>query len=75
MYLFIYYLLSIYIFIYVNTYLMTSFFVQLYEKIRRSEQKYRVALEVLSYHSQSSEEEFQSVKEVPVPEVIQNITQ
>ncbi|XP_052274337.1 probable 3',5'-cyclic phosphodiesterase pde-5 isoform X2 [Dreissena polymorpha] len=47
---------------------------KLYEKIRRSEQKYRVALEVLSYHSQSSEEEFQSVKEVPVPEVIQNIT-
>jgi len=48
---------------------------QLYEKIRRSEQKYRVALEVLSYHSQSSEDEFQSIKQIPVPDTIQNITQ
>ena len=30
---------------------------KLYEKIRRSEQKYRVALEVLSYHNASSVDE------------------
>ena len=48
---------------------------QLYEKIRRSEQKYRVALEVLSYHSQSSDDEFQNVKDIGVPDKIVNITQ
>lgn len=47
---------------------------KLYEKIRRSEQKYRVALEVLSYHSQSSEEEFQAIKANKVPDNIHNIT-
>ncbi|KAL4235697.1 hypothetical protein ACF0H5_004090 [Mactra antiquata] len=47
---------------------------KLYEKIRRSEQKYKVALEVLSYHSQSSEDEFQSVKTQNVPDKIANIT-
>ncbi|WAR23266.1 PDE5-like protein [Mya arenaria] len=47
---------------------------KLYEKIRRSEQKYKVALEVLSYHSQSSDDEFTTVKEVPVPDQITNIT-
>ncbi|XP_045160110.2 probable 3',5'-cyclic phosphodiesterase pde-5 isoform X3 [Mercenaria mercenaria] len=47
---------------------------KLYEKIRRSEQKYRVALEVLSYHSQSSDDEFQVVKSMRVPDKIANIT-
>ena len=51
------------------------YFLQLYEKIRRSEQKYRVALEVLSYHSQSSDDEFQNVKDIGVPDKIVNITQ
>ena len=48
---------------------------QLYEKIRRSEQKYRVALEVLSYHSTSSDDEFVNIKSRPVPDRIANITQ
>lgn len=30
---------------------------KLYDKIRKSEQKYKVALEVLSYHSTCTEEE------------------
>ena len=30
---------------------------KLYDKIRRSEQKYKVAIEVLSYHSQASEDD------------------
>ncbi|CAH1253667.1 PDE10A [Branchiostoma lanceolatum] len=36
---------------------------KLYDKIRRSEQKYKVALDVLSYHSTCSECEFQLLKQ------------
>ncbi|KAI0213878.1 putative 3',5'-cyclic phosphodiesterase pde-5 [Lamellibrachia satsuma] len=47
---------------------------KLYEKVRRSEQKYKVALDVLSYHNQATEEEVQQIcaKEVPqdIPELI-----
>ncbi|EDV27675.1 uncharacterized protein TRIADDRAFT_21752 [Trichoplax adhaerens] len=35
---------------------------KLYDKIRRSEQKYKVALEVLSYHSQCSHDELHSLR-------------
>ncbi|XP_031549791.1 probable 3',5'-cyclic phosphodiesterase pde-5 isoform X3 [Actinia tenebrosa] len=46
---------------------------KLYDKIRRSEQKHRVALEVLSYHSKCSEKELRSLKELqtvdPYPEL------
>ncbi|XP_076463269.1 putative 3',5'-cyclic phosphodiesterase pde-5 isoform X2 [Babylonia areolata] len=48
---------------------------KLYDKIRRSEQKYRVALEVLSYHSQCTEEELGGLRALPMPEHIPNITQ
>ena len=48
---------------------------QLYEKIRRSEQKYRVSLEVLSYHAQAGEEEVQKLIARKVPQIIQNITE
>ncbi|KAK3090258.1 hypothetical protein FSP39_010459, partial [Pinctada imbricata] len=41
---------------------------KLYDKIRRSEQKYKVAVEVLSYHSQCTDEEYQSIKERPLPD-------
>ena len=34
---------------------------KLHEKIRRSEQKYRVALEVLSYHNASSVDEVEEL--------------
>ncbi|XP_046544884.1 probable 3',5'-cyclic phosphodiesterase pde-5 [Haliotis rubra] len=47
---------------------------KLYEKIRRSEQKYRVALEVLSYHSQCSEEEMRSIRSRKVPHDMHAIT-
>ncbi|XP_048256360.1 probable 3',5'-cyclic phosphodiesterase pde-5 isoform X3 [Haliotis rufescens] len=47
---------------------------KLYEKIRRSEQKYKVALEVLSYHSQCSEEEMMSLRSSPVPHDMHAIT-
>ncbi|XP_065061880.1 probable 3',5'-cyclic phosphodiesterase pde-5 isoform X2 [Rhopilema esculentum] len=36
---------------------------KLYDKIRRSEQKYKVALEVLSYHSMCSEQEMTQMKQ------------
>ena len=36
---------------------------KLYDKIRRSEQKYRVALEVLSYHNASSHNEVAQILE------------
>ncbi|VDK37991.1 unnamed protein product [Gongylonema pulchrum] len=35
---------------------------KLYDRIKRSEQKYRVALEVLAYHSVCSKEEVQKLK-------------
>ncbi|XP_059140359.1 probable 3',5'-cyclic phosphodiesterase pde-5 isoform X2 [Physella acuta] len=47
---------------------------KLYEKIRRSEQKYKVALDVLSYHSQATPEEVANLKAKPIPAVIRNIT-
>ena len=41
---------------------------KLYEKIRRSEQKYKVALEVLSYHNASSVNEVEEIiSEGPPP--------
>jgi len=39
---------------------------KLYDKIRRSEQKYKVALEVLSYHSMCSEQEVSMMKQTPL---------
>lgn len=41
---------------------------KLYDKIRRSAQKYRVALEVLSYHNTCTEEEVQRALSQEVPE-------
>lgn len=35
---------------------------KLYDKIRKSEQKYKVALEVLSYHNTSTEDEVEYTK-------------
>nr|XP_022286923.1 probable 3',5'-cyclic phosphodiesterase pde-5 isoform X4 [Crassostrea virginica] len=46
---------------------------KLYDKIRRSEQKYRVAVEVLSYHSQCNDEEYLVTKQVPIPSDIPDI--
>lgn len=43
---------------------------QLYDKIRRSEQKYRVALEVLAYHSVCNREEIAKIKQKPMPDRI-----
>ncbi|XP_018572248.1 probable 3',5'-cyclic phosphodiesterase pde-5 isoform X2 [Anoplophora glabripennis] len=40
---------------------------KLYDKIKRSEQKYKVALEVLSYHNTCTEEEYQTVLKEGVP--------
>lgn len=40
---------------------------KLYDKIRRSEQKYRVALEVLSYHNTCTEEEYETVLKEGIP--------
>ena len=37
---------------------------KLYDKIRRSEQKYKVALEVLSYHSMCTDEEMRELNEI-----------
>ncbi|XP_014680246.1 PREDICTED: probable 3',5'-cyclic phosphodiesterase pde-5, partial [Priapulus caudatus] len=45
----------------------------LYDKIRRSEQKYKVALEVLTYHNQCTEAEFEDLKEEPIPDMIESI--
>lgn len=39
---------------------------QLYEKIHRSEQKYKVALEILSYHNTTTEEELELLKDKQV---------
>ena len=47
---------------------------QLYEKIRRSEQKYRVALEMLSYHAQAPEEEVRRIRAMPEMKVVPALT-
>ncbi|KAI1288399.1 putative 3',5'-cyclic phosphodiesterase pde-5 [Halotydeus destructor] len=39
---------------------------RLYEKIHRSEQKYKVAMEILSYHNTATEEELNEIKERPI---------
>ncbi|XP_038056910.1 probable 3',5'-cyclic phosphodiesterase pde-5 isoform X1 [Patiria miniata] len=41
---------------------------KLYDKIHRSEQKHKVALEVLSYHSQCHEEDLENLKKVALPD-------
>lgn len=46
---------------------------QLYDKIRRSEQKHRVALEVLSYHSKCSDYEYKSITEIEVMDPYPNL--
>ncbi|XP_071837801.1 probable 3',5'-cyclic phosphodiesterase pde-5 isoform X3 [Apostichopus japonicus] len=46
---------------------------KLYQKIRRSEQKNRVALEVLSYHNQCTDEEFTYLRKMALPEPIPDI--
>ncbi|XP_031631374.1 probable 3',5'-cyclic phosphodiesterase pde-5 isoform X2 [Contarinia nasturtii] len=46
---------------------------KLYDKIRRSAQKYRVALEVLSYHNTASDEEVKECLESGIPETIVDI--
>ena len=40
---------------------------KLYDKIRRSEQKYKVALEVLSYHNSSAMDDVEEIISQPVP--------
>ena len=47
---------------------------QLYDKIRRSEQKYKVALEVLSYHSKAPDDELNQYQQLPIPEQIPKLT-
>ncbi|XP_071807171.1 probable 3',5'-cyclic phosphodiesterase pde-5 isoform X1 [Asterias amurensis] len=41
---------------------------KLYDKIHRSEQKHKVALEVLSYHSQCHDEDLENLKKVALPD-------
>lgn len=45
---------------------LTILLPQLYEKIRRSEQKNKVALEILSYHNTSNTEELERTREMIV---------
>ncbi|XP_069675140.1 probable 3',5'-cyclic phosphodiesterase pde-5 isoform X3 [Periplaneta americana] len=46
---------------------------KLYDKIARSEQKYRVALEVLSYHNTCTEVEVTQAREQRIPETIPGV--
>jgi cAMP and cAMP-inhibited cGMP 3',5'-cyclic phosphodiesterase 10 len=46
---------------------------KLYDKIARSEQKYRVALEVLSYHNACSDAEVAHAREEKIPDAIPGI--
>ena len=47
----------------------------LYDRIRRSEQKCKVALEVLSYHASCTDEEYDRFKSITLPTNIPNIEQ
>ncbi|XP_018325357.1 probable 3',5'-cyclic phosphodiesterase pde-5 isoform X2 [Agrilus planipennis] len=44
---------------------------KLYDKIRKSEQKYKVALEVLSYHNSCTEDEVETVQQNKLPEKVE----
>ena len=46
---------------------------KLYDKIRRSEKKYRVALEVLSYHNTCTEEELNKCEKMGIPSSIPSL--
>ncbi|CAI4227333.1 unnamed protein product [Auanema sp. JU1783] len=46
---------------------------KLYDKIRRSEQKYRVALEVLAYHSVCNRDEVAKLKKIQLKERVQEL--
>lgn len=48
---------------------------KLYDKIRRSEQKYRVALDVLSYHNTCLDEEVQDMRDRGVPDTMPLVDQ
>ncbi|CAF1123550.1 unnamed protein product [Adineta ricciae] len=45
----------------------------LYDRIRRSEQKCKVSLEVLSYHASCTDEEYERMKACPLPDNIPNL--
>lgn len=45
----------------------------LYDRIRRSEQKCKVSLEVLSYHASCTDDEYERMKSCPLPENIPHI--
>ena len=46
---------------------------QLYDKIRRSDQKHRVAIEVLAYHSVCAHDEINKIKARTLPERIEAV--
>eukprot|EP00057_Strongylocentrotus_purpuratus_P010920 XP_011665394.1 PREDICTED: probable 3',5'-cyclic phosphodiesterase pde-5 [Strongylocentrotus purpuratus] len=46
---------------------------KLYDKIRRSEQKHKVALEVLSYHAMCVDNEFKGLRNMPLPDPMPDI--
>lgn len=46
---------------------------KLYDKIKKSEQKYKVALDVLSYHNTCTEEEFQTALAKGIPDHIPGV--
>lgn len=47
---------------------------KLYDKIRRSEKKYRVALEVLSYHNTCNEDEIEKCESIGIPASIPKLS-
>lgn len=47
---------------------------KLYDKIRRSEQKYKVALEVLGYHNTCTQEELKRCEEMGIPGTIPKLS-
>lgn len=55
--------------------MLAFLFPKLYDKIRRSEQKYKVALEVLTYHNQCTDSEVEKLKNEPIPDNINEITE
>ncbi|KAG7177349.1 cAMP and cAMP-inhibited cGMP 3',5'-cyclic phosphodiesterase 10A-like [Homarus americanus] len=46
---------------------------KLYDKIRRSEQKYKVALEVLSYHNSCTDDEFETLQADPLTQALPGV--
>ena len=57
----------------IDSFILALHHASLYDRIRRSEQKCKVALEVLSYHASCSDEEYERFNTFTIPSTIPDL--